>query len=352
MKEVKKKRQPARRLEVAVNKTSIWDALGDTQVNMSFKEWLSIDKQAAKDLCDGIRFLHGRKPRAAVSKQVNAVNLAELDDVDGDDEESGEEEEEEKEEWGGLDDDDDEGSVSESYLFDSEFEDDDLEGYYSDTSVTQYPYNPASMGAARPFAVQVNINGEVVEAIADTGASVSVISKPLGKRLNLPINKDLMSIQQLDERDTSPNGVCVNVPVQIGGKLRREHCSVLDRKSDLLLLGLPWMRAYGIKIDPTSLTLSIPSQENKGDVVVQGYCQQKPKDYNEAVKSNTPQVFMLQMVKQDGGENTVDALNDKAAAAMGVDIRVDWYDGGGTEGGMSQEGEGETKEECEEKERK
>lgn len=274
MKEAKKRtRQPARRLEVAINKTSIWDALGDTQVNMSFKEWLSIDKQAAKDLCDGIRFIHGRKPRTAVSKQVNAVNLVEPDDEeeeDGNDEESGDEEEEEKEEWSGLDDDDDGESVSESYLFDSEFENDDPEGYHSDTSVTQYPYNPASMGAARPFAVQVNINGEKVEAIADTGASVSVISKPLAKRLNLPINKDLMSIQQLDERDTTPNGVCVNVPVQIGGKLRREHCSVLDRKSDLLLLGLPWMRAYGIKIDPTSLTLSIPSQENKGDIVVQG----------------------------------------------------------------------------------
>lgn len=93
----------------------------------------------------------------------------------------------------------DDDSCSESYLFDSEFEDDDNNGYHSDTSITQYPYNPESMGAARPFAVQVLINGHQVEPIADTDAPVSVISKPLAQRFNLPVNKDLMSIQQLDE---------------------------------------------------------------------------------------------------------------------------------------------------------
>lgn len=185
MKDVKKKkRSPARRLEVPVDKCSIWDALSDTKVNMSFKEWLTVDKQAAKDLCDGIRFIHGRKPRTTVSKQVNAVNLVELDD----------EEDEEgsvvEEVLDGYDDD----SCSESYLFDSEFEDDDDNGYHSDTSFTQYPYNPESVRAARPFAVQVLINGELVEAIADTGASVSVISKPLAQRLNLPVNKDLICL--------------------------------------------------------------------------------------------------------------------------------------------------------------
>lgn len=234
----KRSRQPARRLEVKIDKKSIWDALGETQVNMSFKEWLSIDKQAAKDLCDGIRFIHGRKPRKStttqlpMSTQVNAVNL-----VGSDAEESEEELKDEEEGWDELDDGDGEESSSESYRFDSEFEDEDEDGYHSDTSITQYPYNPESMGAARPFAVKVEINGEPVEAIADTGASVSVISKPLARRLNLPINKDLMSIQQLDERDTKPNGVCVNVPVHIAGKLRREHCTVLDRQSELLLLG-------------------------------------------------------------------------------------------------------------------
>lgn len=88
----------------------------------------------------------------------------------------------------------DDDSCSESYLFDSEFEDDDDNGYHSDTSFTQYPYNPESVRAARPFAVQVLINGELVEAIADTGASVSVISKPLAQRLNLPVNKDLICL--------------------------------------------------------------------------------------------------------------------------------------------------------------
>lgn len=219
---------------MAINKTSIWDALGDTKVNMSFKEWLAVDKQAAKDLYDGIRYLHGRtpcnpNPNSHTTAQINAVNLVELDEKDGDEDE----------------DSDDEG-VSDSYLFDSELEHEDDNGYHSDTSVTQYPYNPISMGVARPFAIQVNINGHQVEAIADTGASVSVISKPLATRLELPVNKDLMSIQQLDERDTTPNGVCVNVPVQIGGKLRREHCSVLHRYSYLAYHGCVPMASRSI----------------------------------------------------------------------------------------------------------
>lgn len=326
----KKKRSPARRLEVSVNKNNIWDALGDAKVNMSFKEWLAVDKKAAKDLCDGIRFLHGRKPRTNISKPVNAVHLVELEDEDDDDEESDDDQEE----------DDDDESASESYLFDSEFEDDDDNGYQSDTSITQYPYNPESMGAARPFAVEVRINGVKVEAIADTGASVSVISKPLAKRLNLPINKDLMSIQQLDERDTKPNGICVNVPVQIGGKLRREHCSVLERESDLLLLGLPWMRAYGVKIDPTTLTLTIPSKENQKDIVVQGYTRCKPMvPEAEAEESTSPQVFMLQLVQQKTSQGARNESNGGPSVAYNGDIRVDWYDGGASEGDMSQEGE-------------
>ncbi|KAJ8652128.1 hypothetical protein O0I10_012233 [Lichtheimia ornata] len=183
MQDVKKRtRKPARRFEVDTNKQNIWDALGNAQVNMSFKDRLAIDKQAAKDLCDGIRSIHGRKPRKTttnlpLSTQVNAVNLVGSDgeesEVEDEKEEEWEVEDEKEEEWEDELDGDDEGSASESYLFDSEFEDDDADGYLSDGSITQYPYNPESMGTARPFAVKVHINGEPVEAIADTGFSVS-----------------------------------------------------------------------------------------------------------------------------------------------------------------------------------
>lgn len=105
--------------------------------------------------------------------------------------------------------------------------------------------------------------------------------------------------------------------MQIGGKLRREPCSVLNRKSDLLLLGLPWMRAYGVKIDPTTLTLSFPSQGGKQDVVLQEYAHAKV--MGQGVDVARPQVYMLQMA----GPNAV----------------VGCYDGVSSEGDMSQEGE-------------
>lgn len=42
---------------------SIWnksDHLSNTKVNMSFKEWLAIDKQVGRGPYDGIRYLHGK----------------------------------------------------------------------------------------------------------------------------------------------------------------------------------------------------------------------------------------------------------------------------------------------------
>lgn len=111
------------------------------------------------------------------------------------------------------------------------------------------------------------------------------------------------------------------------------------------------MRAYGIKIDPTSLTLSIPSPESKTDIVVQGYAHCKPTSEGGASTSaNTPQVFMLQMVKQDVNLEKREVPKAMVAATLGGEIRVDWYEGADSEGGMSQEGEGEEKTEKKEKE--
>lgn len=133
-----------------------------------------------------------------------------------------------------------------AYLFDSEFSPSDaeeLDGYESDDSVTHYPYSPEAMGKARPFFVEVQIHGELVEAVVDTRASVPVISKPLSDRLGLKMNDDLMSIQQLDESDSKASGVCVDVPLRIGGKLQCEHCTVLDRRSDIWKMGIGLSRS-------------------------------------------------------------------------------------------------------------
>ncbi|KAI8062067.1 hypothetical protein BDF21DRAFT_403018 [Thamnidium elegans] len=56
--EVKKKpRQNARRFPVKLKRSKIWSRLLSTESGLSVAEWLSLDKEAASEVIDGIRFL-------------------------------------------------------------------------------------------------------------------------------------------------------------------------------------------------------------------------------------------------------------------------------------------------------
>ncbi|KAG0809744.1 hypothetical protein G6F16_013646 [Rhizopus arrhizus] len=115
------------------------------------------------------------------------------------------------------------------------------------------------MSKSEPLTVKVIIHDKELSAIVDTGAAISVMSEALVKKLDLKTNDDTVSIQLLDGTNSKPGGVVPNVPVRIGGKLRTEHFAIQKgRKDELLILGMTWLKNYGIIPDPESGTVTVP----------------------------------------------------------------------------------------------
>ncbi|KAJ8652106.1 hypothetical protein O0I10_012296 [Lichtheimia ornata] len=171
---VKKKRKPPRRLPVPVQRKDIWRRLMQVDAGLTIADWLSMDRQAYMDIRDGLRYLYGRKPKAQVAgvqgvgvqgaAPVNLINQ----DLSSEDS------------WS-------DGSDFEDYESeDGEFNvHSEIDAYDSDDTEADYPYDYAKMRKSRPLRAPIVIHGECIDAIFDTGASVSVISKKLADKLHL-----------------------------------------------------------------------------------------------------------------------------------------------------------------------
>ncbi|KAG1270173.1 hypothetical protein G6F65_013316 [Rhizopus arrhizus] len=262
---VKKKRAPARRLEVDVPSVDIWEILKEKNADVSCAQLLAMNKIVAKDLIDGIRGMHGRKPNV---RQVNmarpAPDVLTLDSYDYSDDEMEDGAFNEEEDG---DDDDDDAQVSYCSFGDevssciantgSNVEESEFDGDSGDDADTEfdYSYDYREMSKSEPLTVKVIIHDKELSAIVDTGAAISVMSEALVKKLDLKTNEDTVSIQLLDGTNSKPGGVVPNVPVRIGGKLRTEHFAIQKgRKDELLILGMTWLKNYGIIPDPESGT--------------------------------------------------------------------------------------------------
>ncbi|KAI7873431.1 hypothetical protein K492DRAFT_185653 [Lichtheimia hyalospora FSU 10163] len=173
----RKKRTPPRRLPVKAPRKNIWKCLEQLDAGLLVAQWLSMDREAYKDIRDGLRYLYGRKPKTIPSKAIGQVNAMEVDTSASDDED-----------W---------------WTDDGESEDDDRTSVTSiDTVKTkdtnlEYPYDFSKMQASKPLKAPIVINNEPVMATFDTGASVSVISKPLAKKLGLESNGDYLPLSSL-----------------------------------------------------------------------------------------------------------------------------------------------------------
>jgi hypothetical protein len=277
---VKRTRSEARRLPVKVTRSKIWDKMLDSDTGLTFAEWVAIDTDVQKDLVDGIRFLRedkrkrnatARKNKAhnvtpvvtqTTTQTANAVNAVNHNNYNNSDAE------------------DDEGSeiFDSVYFSDSSNVTADSIGDSSDSesleneSVYEYAYDLTKMKSCSPLKGMISINGTPVEAVVDSGASVSVIGKHLADELGLvPSDDEIPLVGFNDENVKTPSKVIMSVPIMIAGRLLRpEHMCVKTTGNDsLCLLGVPWMQAYGISIDICKSRIIVPF--SKGNVTLQCY---------------------------------------------------------------------------------
>ena len=196
-----RKRNPARKLEIALEKSDVWGRLKEVDAGISLAQWLALDKGAYADVRDGLKYLHGRQAsKIATSEpmQINAVQAQASSRNRRWAESDGETDEEEGSPL--VDDDytDWDSTWSEASTREEEsFGEGQEEAYDSEDTEYHYPYDLQEMKRSIPLRGPVVINGQVVQAVFDSGASVSVISKSLAQRLRLVSNGDQLAVYRV-----------------------------------------------------------------------------------------------------------------------------------------------------------
>lgn len=304
-KEINKKKKPrnkARRFPVKLKKSKVWSRLLNTEAGISVAEWISLDKEAAAEVVDGIRYLKESRVKASKVKVGDVIggrgvanvksglitgsnpiinggvgvsgaaesgaNNMDINEVRIE-EDASSDQTSEYDSGSNLDD----VSLSdteESMALSVGDEDTDLE--FSDIeSVYRYPYDLQKMKSGSPLRAPISINGKTVEAVFDTGASVSILGSKIATTLGLVPNGDRIQLIGFDQdHGPSESSVIMDVPVNIGGKIRPEHMAVQvnGNDSDVCLLGAPWFQAYGISLDLQRSQIKVPT--SNGMIKVQG----------------------------------------------------------------------------------
>ncbi|KAG2191692.1 hypothetical protein INT47_012311, partial [Mucor saturninus] len=308
-KESRRKRAPPRRLPVELKKKDFWERLQSLDSGLSMADWLSLDKRAKDDVRDGLRYIYGRKDPQHSSAMVNMVKRnseswdseSEFENSSNEDNESWEEEE------ASL------GSEEAIASSASEAE------YDSDDTEYSYQYNYQRFARSQPLKAPIMINGQVIEAIFDSGASVSVISKVLAKRLNLMPNGDQLPISSLDGVPHKPCDITVDVPIRVGGKLRPEAMCIQDSDSNrnLCLLGMTWCRAYGIQLRLQDSTIIVPTKRGTSFIEVQGRSDEMSEWRGEA-----PGVFSVTVRQEEVQSEVMPVLDQDAQSLLNYDEEV------------------------------
>ena len=267
----------------------MWSRLLNSDAGISLAEWIALDKEAAAELIDGIRFLRETNRKTKVAKLDKSGTTGALAEpthvVDSDIAMVGNVDLDESEYDRGETDDDNSYFSSEPELDStsstassemlsvvsnvsmSEFlpQQEDLE--FSDTeSVHHYHYDLQKLKSGSPLRGTVYINTMPINCVFDTGASLSVISKSLCDKLALIPNGDKVQLVGFDNdaKAIPPADIVMNVPICVDltrNKIRPEHFAVQQTKDNehRLLLGMPWFQHYGINIDLEVGTVNVPT---------------------------------------------------------------------------------------------
>jgi hypothetical protein len=269
-----KARGKARRLQVDIRKSKVWDRLIDTTAGITLGEWLAISPEGQKDLIDGIRYLRENKRR---QNRLARNNDSTPMNIDSNPNPVNAVEHYENENWSeAVEEGEESFSGSSEYLEDSEsnltYDSQATESnseILEEESIYEYPYSLGSMKNSSPLRGMVSINGKPVEAVFDFGASVSVLGKGLADELGLVASNDELPLIGFDGDDKVVRSkIILSVPIMIGSRtLRPEHMALKNTGNDhLCLLGVPWMQNYGIQIDICNSRVIIPT--SRGDVTL------------------------------------------------------------------------------------
>ncbi|KAL0582368.1 hypothetical protein ABG067_007789, partial [Albugo candida] len=265
----KSPRKKARRFPVSFEKSKIWSKLVNTSSDISMAEWLSLDKEAAAEVIDGIRFLREsrikRKSKAVTEIQNSGnQNLVMNIEVDSNSDSEGSS-------MISYGDANSEFSGNSSVTSDissslgSEITETDLE-FSDEESVYRYAYDLKKIKSGSPLRGVISINNVQVEAVFDTGASLSLISEELCSKLGLVTNGDKVQLVGFNsEHGPTSSSMVMDVPIAIvskNGKLniRPEHMAVqIGGSGNTCLIGIPWFDNYNVSLDIKKALVCIPT---------------------------------------------------------------------------------------------
>ena len=104
----------------------------------------------------------------------------------------------------------------------------------------------------------VNIKGQQVIAVLDSGATVSIITAKLMKKLGLRINRDSKTIVvTANGAREKALGTIINVKITLQNIVIPIDLQVIESKDETLLLGTDWFTKARANLDFDNYTLKI-----------------------------------------------------------------------------------------------
>ncbi|OAD65320.1 CCHC-type zinc finger transcription factor [Phycomyces blakesleeanus NRRL 1555(-)] len=196
---VKRKRKLSHSLPVEFCWKDFWFQLKELDAGLSMADWVALDRSLGRDMRYELYYLYN-------DEEDSLDEVLEGSESENSDYLS------------------DEGSFGTGTS--------DSKGYASNNTIYHYPYSHRIMSNSKPLKESVVINGQVVQAIFDSRASVSIISKKLANKLNLQANGNQILISALHKESCGPFEITTDVSIQIIGKLRPEHMCILNNNTE------------------------------------------------------------------------------------------------------------------------
>ncbi|KAG2228401.1 hypothetical protein INT48_007616, partial [Thamnidium elegans] len=319
IKPVRRKLSRRPRKEVHVNVQDTWEKLRNTQVTMSVAEFLALNKNAAREVKEGIMYLHRRKPSGISTNPVMIGALRSNGLLDEEEllrrnynrsntHESSVKHFQSDEESNGESSETNCNSSSDDSEYDNSSESFYEESDDGESTIINYPYDSIKMRNARPVRVFVNIHNRLVEAILDSGAAVSVMSIRLARILNIKVNnEDRMVLSGFSSNKSVTCQVVTDVDVRIGGKRRIEHFCIdpSETGKEVCILGRSWIENHDIRLIKKGKIVMVPTNGGKDYVEVE--CIDDEKDFI----SNDVPIFQVSVRRDDShlGESNEEDLS-------------------------------------------